>query len=702
MEVTANRGQRIAQRFELDALLPDVGLGECWSAQDIQRPDSPAQVEFLCAPTASGFATREAFEALITRMRPVSNPGVLGVIAGAEVDGRFAIVTERLEGRSLCNWLAGHRQANTRPSFTVVQRLFDKICNAVQFAHGISPQPVVHRALTPRSILLRKVSPGQHHVKVGDFGLAPFSPGARSGSIGAWWEYQAPEQHGGRWNDPPAADVFALAVILTEMLTLSALPRPEGRETWWQFVKESRGSALDRLPMLRGDVPRGVWEAVGAAMKASLKDRTPSVQRLQRALRDAWQAAGEWQTTAGTEAEPPMPTTASDNTSLVRAAPGGYGSATSIDGWQAPERLQAASAPARASMPDPVLPRQPEPAIQHYPEAPFSTPVDPPAWQPAPTAAAPALRQAVSESTEMIDLALHGAFARPSQDALVRQESTMALDIASLDPRSFAHPSAAYGTTVDHQHPASMLFGEAFEGGSDLDPGVGTQVMSQGLGGDTEPPPPDPYDGVPPPDESNTTRALDTAEAFAQLEREAARKPRAAVKETLKAAPRGFNPGAPRRNDGAVDPDLISTRPMEAIRPATMAPGGFAPAPVQASDASGDPFARASLSGDPFGGDGYRPSASASSAPPVEPTMAIPVEAMLAGSQTPFGRSSGAPGAPVPTAFAMGAPPRVSETKVAPKPPATIAGQPAWIMIAIGLLVIVSVGASAFLLSGGR
>ncbi len=700
MESTANRGQRIAQRFELDALLSDVGLGECWSAQDLQRPDSPAQVEFLSAPTASGPATREAFEAHITRLRPVSNPGLLGVIAGAEVDGRLVVVTERLEGRSLSNWIAGHKQAGTRPSFTVVQRIFDKVCNAMQFAHGVSPQPVVHRALTPRSILLRRMSPGQHHVKVGDFGLAPFSPGARTGTIGAWWEYQAPEQHGGRWNEPPTADVFALAVVLTELLTLSALPRSEGRETWWQYVKESRASAADRLLQLRQDVPRAVWEAIGAAMKPSPKERTASVQRFQRAVRDAWQAAGEWQTTAGTEAEPPTPTSVSDNTSLVRAAPGAYGSGTSIDGWQAPERLQVPQSPTRPSMPDPAPARSSEP-LMHYPEAPFATPVDPPQWQPAPANAAPALRQAVSESTEMIDLAQHGAFTRPSIDSLVRQESTMALDIASLDPRSFAHPANQYGTVVEGQHPSSMLFGDSFEGGSDLDPGVGTQVMSQPLGGDTEPPPPDPYDDVPPPDASNTTRAIDTAEAFAQLDRQAGRPPAAAM-ATMKApvSSRGFKPTAPRRDP--VDPDLLATRPMQAIRPATMAPNGFFPSAVQpGGDPSGDPFARPSLSGDPFGGDPFRPASSVPSQPPVEPTMAIPIEAMLAGSQPPYGRPSN-PGAPMPTAFAMGAPPRTSESLSSPKPASTIAGQPAWIMIAIGLLIIVSVGASAFLLSGGR
>ena len=705
MEVTASRGQRIAQRFELDSLLSDVGLGECWSAQDLQRPDSPAQVEFLSPPGASGAATREAFDALIARLRPVSNPGILGVLGGGETDGRLFLVTERLEGRSLANWLGGHRQAGTRPGLTVVQRLFDKACNAMQFAHAVAPQPVVHRALTPRSILLRRVSPGQHHVKVGDFGLAPFSPGARAGTIGAWWEYQAPEQHGGRWNDPPTADVFALAVVLVEMLSLAAMPRAEGRETWWQFIKESRGNALDRLVMLRDDVPRGVWEVIAAAMKLSPKERTPSVQRFQRALRDAWQAAGEWQTTAGTESEPPVPTSLGDASSLVRSAPGGGArAATVIDGWQAAERRQAPDPmPARPSMPDPMPARPVAPT--------FSPPLHPAPTMPMAAMTPPAARP-VTESTEMIDLARHGAFMQAPHDAQVRQDSTMALDLSSLDPQSYGSVGLSYGGAPSH--PGASLFGESFEGDSDLDPSLGTQVMSQGVRGGTEPPPAG-YDDVPPPDASNTTRAIDTAEAFAQLDAYARRKPPPEAMATLKAPVRtagGFDPMAPRQ-DRSRDADLRATTVMKAARPPTLAPGGFvSPAADALSDASGDPFARDSFAGDPF--------ANASpSSPPVEPTMAVPIEAMLAGAQLPYGHGAPPPGArampalrpsmpdpmalpPMHTPFAMGAPPRVSESLPSQAPAATILGQPAWIMITIGVLLVVSVGASAFLLAGGR
>jgi len=57
---------------------------------------------------------------------------------------------------------------------------------------------------------------------------------------------------------------------------------------------------------------------------------------------------------------------------------------------------------------------------------------------------------------------------------------------------------------------------------------------------------------------------------------------------------------------------------------------------------------------------------------------------------------------PMHTAFAMGAPARTSESMPTQPPARTIAGQPAWILIAIAVLLIVSVGASAFLLAGGR
>ncbi len=711
MEVTVSRGKRIAQRFELEAPLPDVGLGECWAARDLQRPDSPVQVEFLCAASTGGFATREAFDGLLARMRPVSNPGILGVVGGGgDTDGRLYLVTERLEGRSLANWLSGHRQAGTRPGITVVQRLFDKVCNAVQFAHAVAPQPVVHRALTPRSILLRRVSPGQHHVKVGDFGLAPFSPGASAGSIGAWWEYQAPEQHGGRWNEPPTADVFALAVILVEMLSLSALPRAEGRETWWQYIKEGRAQAMDRLVVLRGDVPRGVWEVIAAAMKQSPKERTPSVQRFQRALRDAWQADGEWQTSAGNESEPPVPTTLGDASSLVRSAPGGSAHAAAvIDGWQAPERRQESTKPPSAARPEPH-PATPEPTPPR-PAAPVFTPT----VNPAPTlqsmaAVAPPGALAPRESAARIDPSRSDAFGRVSPDPQARQDSTMALDIGSLESRGFGSPGAPRGNTAG-------LFGEAFEGDSNLDPALGTQVMAQGVGAATQPPSPSSDGEDRGSDTSNTTRAIDTAGAFAQLERQAQRRLPPEAMATLKTPPRArrFIPAAPRPEQ-ASNSDQRATHQMMMVRSATVPPHGSVSPTGALNDASGDLFARPSFPGDPFAGDAF--GAAAPSSPPVEPTQAIPIEAMPAGAFPPYGgrQAHGSkvmppmgptmidtlPLPPMNTPFAMGAPPRDSEMLPSRAPPRTIAGQPAWIVLTVGVLLVVIVGATAFILAGGR
>ena len=286
----------------------------------------------------------------------------------------------------------------------------------------------------------------------------------------------------------------------------------------------------------------------------------------------------------------------------------------------------------------------------------------------------------------------------------------MALDLASLEALGFGSPGAPHGN-------AAALFGEAFEGDSDLDPALGTQVMAQGVGGGTEPPPPfaDGDDGAS--DPSNTTRAIDTAEAFAQLELQAQRRLPPEAMATFKAPRRsqGFNPAAPRQGEPR-DSDLRATNQMMRVRPATIAPNGFVSPAAALSDASGDPFARHSFPGDPFASDPFVPATPSS--PPVEPTMAVPIEAMLAGAYPPYGAapSLGAnvmpplgpsmtgtlPLPPMNTPFAMGAPSRESESLPSRAPSPTIAGQPAWIMLTIAVLLVVSVGAAAFLLAGGR
>jgi WD40 repeat protein len=139
---------------------------------------------------------------------------------------------EYVEGGSLAQHLGGKPQTPHQAA-----ELVEKLARAIHYAHG---NGIIHRDLKPANILLafpsrsgaesppvpeRRLSDAVP--KISDFGLAKQlnteAPGTGaktvSGTILGTPEYMAPEQAAGKQSDSPAVDVYALGVILYELLT---------------------------------------------------------------------------------------------------------------------------------------------------------------------------------------------------------------------------------------------------------------------------------------------------------------------------------------------------------------------------------------------------------------------------------------------------------------------------------------------------
>lgn len=475
MEPTSTRGTRVANRYELAAPLPDLGISEAWTARDLHGGE--VRVTLLGSMTP---ALTETLGVVFARLRPLSNPGVVGTTDAGVFEGRGFAVSEPVDGRTLANWLEGHRQAGTRPGFGVVQRLFDKVASALVSAHAAG---VVHGALSPRCIVLKRVGQGQHHVRVCDLGLGPFTVNLQT--TPSWFDYQAPEQRGPRAEDGAAVDVFAATVILIEMLTLAAGPRPDARDTWAQFSRDAKGTGIaDRLSALRNDVPRPVWDVVATGLAASAKERGASIQRLQRALREAWTAVGEWDRSAFAEPDPPMPDPSRVRVLQAPAPQRARSSATVIEGWQSAERAQAPQVPAYAPAPPPAVapapvanpPPRVATALAGTPVVPAVAPIAAPTI-PMPMVEAPEY----GEATEAIDLEAAAMYLQQFQQSAPTQPPPsdppgFGYD-DGLGARSFARPDEKESTrAID----AEAFFEGHLASSGGLDDAGGTAVRAQG------------------------------------------------------------------------------------------------------------------------------------------------------------------------------------------------------------------------------
>jgi serine/threonine protein kinase len=157
---------------------------------------------------------------------------------------------EYVEGDSLRQLLRKGRLGSD-----VVLRILSQVCTALEYAHR---QGIVHRDIKPENIL---VDP-EGRVKIADFGLAKIVPkggpagtATQTGVVMGTPQYMAPEQTGNPKSVDHRSDIYALGVILYEMLTgvmpLGHFPPPSRRVPVDRTLDRIVLRALEQEPQRR-------------------------------------------------------------------------------------------------------------------------------------------------------------------------------------------------------------------------------------------------------------------------------------------------------------------------------------------------------------------------------------------------------------------------------------------------------------------
>jgi TolB-like protein/Tfp pilus assembly protein PilF len=277
------------------------GMGVVYRAEDTRLGRAVA-LKFLPEKLAGDDRALERFRREARTASALNHPHICTIHDIGEVDGRFFIVTELLEGKTLKQHIGGRPLPTSE-----LLRLATQIVEALQAAHA---RGIVHRDIKPTNIFVTES--GQ--AKILDFGLAKTiqggheggeaqedasrtevteravtTPGTAVGTVA----YMSPEQARGEVLDA-RTDLFAFGAVLYEMAT--GRPAFTGGTTAVVFQ-----AILDRDPPpptgVKPDLPPDVDRIISRALE---KDRTLRYQTASDLGADLERSRREVEDTSGT------------------------------------------------------------------------------------------------------------------------------------------------------------------------------------------------------------------------------------------------------------------------------------------------------------------------------------------------------------------------------------------------------------------
>lgn len=200
------------------------GMGELWLGRT--REDEPVAVKVLYAELARDRTYREMFLDEAKIALSLAHPNIVRALGSGEDRGWCFQVYELLDGVDLAKLLGPLRRARVEVPIPVALWIGCQVAKALAYAHGArdaegSPLGLVHRDVTPANIFVCH----DGRVVVIDFGIARTKERltrTQTGIIKGKLGYMAPEQLRGE-PAAPSVDIFALGVVLWEMLALQRL-----------------------------------------------------------------------------------------------------------------------------------------------------------------------------------------------------------------------------------------------------------------------------------------------------------------------------------------------------------------------------------------------------------------------------------------------------------------------------------------------
>ncbi|MEJ5253564.1 MAG: protein kinase [Chthonomonadetes bacterium] len=262
----------LAGRYELIEKLGEGSFFAAYRARD-HETNALVTVKLLLPAFADDPALVSTLRRCFTDTSVLNHPRITRILQVVEHEGQLVLVTEFVRGINL-----KERIRRVAPfTLSVAVDIALAVAEGLETAHRAG---IVHGDLRPHNIIVSQ----EGLIKITDFGLLPAfqaSPMAQTAWLTRAAPYLPPEVSEG-WQVGPAADIYALGVILFEMIT-GGVPFPADTP-----VAIALRHAKDPPPSPRAinpGVPRAVEGIVLKAMQKLPENRYPDMASMLQDLR---------------------------------------------------------------------------------------------------------------------------------------------------------------------------------------------------------------------------------------------------------------------------------------------------------------------------------------------------------------------------------------------------------------------------------
>ncbi len=216
-----SRGQVICDTFKVISRLGEGGCGAVYRCKHLKKPGTEVAVKLL-----DNLEDLQRFNREAKMMRNIKHPNVVTLFGKGVFEGRPFMTMEFVTGGSLRDLLDKRKKLSVEEAALI----------GVQVVRGLRAANTVHRDLKPENILLTKIgrrstgeaeakaTKGGTVVKLADFGLAKNINSdsmnlTRTGQVMGTPVYMSPEQCRNTKNVTIKTDMYAIGVMLFEMVT---------------------------------------------------------------------------------------------------------------------------------------------------------------------------------------------------------------------------------------------------------------------------------------------------------------------------------------------------------------------------------------------------------------------------------------------------------------------------------------------------